>query len=91
MQVIDCLVNLIGRDGCMVEDNGSIFLACDTILNLFLKVVNFNYIQPCDFSAFEAFNLLCFDKQKEQLLFPLDESTVAKILKALAYWTGTTY
>ncbi|XP_024023601.1 neurochondrin [Morus notabilis] len=59
--VIDCLVNLIGRDSCMVEDNGSIFLACDTILNLFLK--------------------------KEQLLFPLDESTVTKFLKALAYWT----
>lgn len=58
--VIDCLVNLIGQDGSM-EDDGCIFLACDTILNLFLK--------------------------KEQLQFPLDESTVSKLLKALANWT----
>ncbi|KAF3447071.1 hypothetical protein FNV43_RR12251 [Rhamnella rubrinervis] len=35
--VIDCLIKLIGRHDCMVEDNGCIFLACDTILNLLLK------------------------------------------------------
>lgn len=35
--VVDCLVNLIGPHGYMVEDKGCIFLACDTILNLLLK------------------------------------------------------
>ncbi|KAJ4707824.1 Neurochondrin [Melia azedarach] len=59
--VIECLVKLIGPGRNMVEDNGCIFLACDTILNLFLK--------------------------KEQVQFPIDESTFVQLLKALAYWT----
>lgn len=44
LQVIECLVKLIGPGRNMVEDNGCIFLACDTILNLFLKVVSSSYI-----------------------------------------------
>ncbi|XP_057959684.1 uncharacterized protein LOC131152081 isoform X2 [Malania oleifera] len=35
--VVECLIKLIGLKGHMVEDNGSIFLACDTIMNLLLK------------------------------------------------------
>ncbi|KAL6985219.1 hypothetical protein U1Q18_018598 [Sarracenia purpurea var. burkii] len=35
--VVECLIKLIGPDGCMVDDYGSIFLACDTILSLLLK------------------------------------------------------
>nr|XP_025623571.1 neurochondrin isoform X6 [Arachis hypogaea] len=35
--VIDCFSKLVGPDGYMVEDNGCIFLACDTIMNLLLK------------------------------------------------------
>ncbi|CAL8997016.1 unnamed protein product [Prunus brigantina] len=37
ISVVDCLVKLIGPHGYMVKDNGCIFLACDTILNLLLK------------------------------------------------------
>ncbi|KAK9280645.1 hypothetical protein L1049_014341 [Liquidambar formosana] len=62
--VVECLTKLIGSNGCMVEDNGSISLACDTIMNLLLK--------------------------REQLRFPLDESTFVHLLKALAYWTEDT-
>ncbi|XP_008813496.2 uncharacterized protein LOC103724114 [Phoenix dactylifera] len=35
--VVECLVKMIGRYGTMVEDNGPIFLACDTILNFLLN------------------------------------------------------
>ncbi|KAJ7958552.1 neurochondrin [Quillaja saponaria] len=35
--VMDCLIKLIGPNGYTVEDNGCIFLACDTIMNLLLK------------------------------------------------------
>ncbi|XAR71016.1 hypothetical protein NMG60_11028091 [Bertholletia excelsa] len=35
--VMDCLIKLIGPDGCKADDNGSIFLACDTVMNLLLK------------------------------------------------------
>ncbi|KAJ9559393.1 hypothetical protein OSB04_014007 [Centaurea solstitialis] len=35
--VIECLIKLLLEDGGTVEDNGPIFLACDTILNLLLK------------------------------------------------------
>lgn len=35
--VVECLIKLVGVDGGTVEDNGPIFLACDTILNLLLK------------------------------------------------------
>ncbi|PSS01101.1 Neurochondrin like [Actinidia chinensis var. chinensis] len=35
--VVACLITSIGPDGCMVDDNGSIFLACDTVVNLLLK------------------------------------------------------
>ncbi|MED6132477.1 hypothetical protein PIB30_019452 [Stylosanthes scabra] len=35
--VIDCFSKLVGPDGYAVEDNGCIFLACDTIMNLLLK------------------------------------------------------
>ncbi|KAK3211603.1 hypothetical protein Dsin_016309 [Dipteronia sinensis] len=35
--VVECLIKLIGPNCRMVEDDGCIFLACDTILNLLLK------------------------------------------------------
>ncbi|ESQ53973.1 hypothetical protein EUTSA_v10024640mg [Eutrema salsugineum] len=35
--VVECLIKLIQRDGQSVEDNGSIFLACDTVMNILLK------------------------------------------------------
>lgn len=35
--VMGCLVKLIRSDGQNGEDNGSIFLACDTVMNLLLK------------------------------------------------------
>ncbi|GMQ02973.1 hypothetical protein CsSME_00048967 [Camellia sinensis var. sinensis] len=35
--VVECLIKLIGPDGHTNDDNGSIFLACDTIMNLLLK------------------------------------------------------
>ncbi|KAL5559720.1 hypothetical protein UlMin_035931 [Ulmus minor] len=38
--VIDCFINLIGANGLMIDDNGSIFLACDTLLNLLLEKEN---------------------------------------------------
>ncbi|KAH9798938.1 neurochondrin [Citrus sinensis] len=59
--VAECLIKLIGPGRVTVEDDGCIFLACDTILNLLLK--------------------------KEQVRFPMDESTSIHLLKALAYWT----
>ncbi|XP_020090387.1 uncharacterized protein LOC109711650 [Ananas comosus] len=31
--VVNCLIKMIEQDAMMVEDNGTIFLACDTILN----------------------------------------------------------
>ncbi|CAB4266821.1 unnamed protein product [Prunus armeniaca] len=37
ISVVDCFVKLIGPHGYMVKDNGCIFLACDTMLNLLLK------------------------------------------------------
>lgn len=64
--VVDCIVRLIRQhDGYMVEDNGCIFFALDTISNLLLK--------------------------KEQVRVPLDDLTVVKLLKALAYWTEGTH
>ncbi|KMZ62662.1 Neurochondrin protein-like [Zostera marina] len=36
--IADCLVKLIGPVGCMIEDSGTVFLACDTFLNLLLKM-----------------------------------------------------
>ncbi|KAL7187310.1 hypothetical protein ACSBR1_037385 [Camellia fascicularis] len=35
--VVECLIKLIGPDGRTNDENGSIFLACDTIMNLLLK------------------------------------------------------
>ncbi|KAL2323768.1 hypothetical protein Fmac_028147 [Flemingia macrophylla] len=35
--VLDCFSKLVGPHAFLVEDNGCIFLACDTILNLLLK------------------------------------------------------
>ncbi|KAG2249835.1 hypothetical protein Bca4012_086812 [Brassica carinata] len=35
--VVECLVKLIQSDGQNGEDNGSIFLACDTVMNILLK------------------------------------------------------
>uniref|UniRef100_A0A2P2L9B7 Uncharacterized protein MANES_03G012200 n=1 Tax=Rhizophora mucronata TaxID=61149 RepID=A0A2P2L9B7_RHIMU len=35
--VVDCLIKLIGPSRSTVEDNGRIFLACDTIMNMLLK------------------------------------------------------
>ncbi|CAH1435719.1 unnamed protein product [Lactuca virosa] len=35
--VVECLIRLVEEDGGTVEQNGPIFLACDTILNLLLK------------------------------------------------------
>ncbi|KAJ1413152.1 Neurochondrin [Sesbania bispinosa] len=37
LEVIDCLCKLIGSNDYMGEDNGCVFLACDTIMNLLLK------------------------------------------------------
>lgn len=39
LQVVECLIKLIGPDGRRIHDNGSIFLACDTVVNLLLKVM----------------------------------------------------
>lgn len=39
LQVVDCLIKLIGPNGGEICDNASIFLACDTVMNLLLKVV----------------------------------------------------
>ncbi|XP_055820220.1 uncharacterized protein LOC129889101 isoform X2 [Solanum dulcamara] len=36
-EVVGCLIALIDQNNFTSEDNGSIFLACDTILNLLLK------------------------------------------------------
>ncbi|GKV03212.1 hypothetical protein SLEP1_g15556 [Rubroshorea leprosula] len=54
--VVDCLIKLIGQNkhGVEVEDEGSIFLACDTILNFLLKREQFQF--PEDKSTF--YNLL---------------------------------
>ncbi|TKY53795.1 neurochondrin protein [Spatholobus suberectus] len=35
--VLDCFSKLVGSHAFLVEDNGCIFLACDTIMNLLLK------------------------------------------------------
>ncbi|KAJ4957471.1 hypothetical protein NE237_024582 [Protea cynaroides] len=35
--VVDCLGKLIGPDSQIVEDDGTIFLACDTVINFLLK------------------------------------------------------
>ncbi|KAG2691426.1 hypothetical protein I3760_08G008400 [Carya illinoinensis] len=35
--VMECLIKLIGPDNHMVENDSSVFLACDTIMNLLLK------------------------------------------------------
>nr|GMD42589.1 neurochondrin isoform X1 [Ipomoea batatas] len=37
MQIVGCLINLINKKGYENEDDGSILLACDTILNVLLK------------------------------------------------------
>lgn len=38
IQVVECLIKLIERCGESVNDDGSIFLACDTVMNILLKV-----------------------------------------------------
>lgn len=35
---MECIVRLIGMNRLTVEDNSAIFLACDTILNILLRV-----------------------------------------------------
>lgn len=35
--VMGCLVRLIEMDSSMIEDNGTIFLACDTVMNILLR------------------------------------------------------
>ncbi|XP_020241641.1 neurochondrin isoform X2 [Asparagus officinalis] len=35
--VVECLIQMIGKDGAAVENYGTIFLACETILNILLK------------------------------------------------------
>lgn len=35
--IVECLLKMIGNDGAMVENYGTIFLACETILNILLK------------------------------------------------------
>ncbi|XVE71224.1 hypothetical protein DITRI_Ditri10aG0133800 [Diplodiscus trichospermus] len=52
--VVDCLIKLIREHRHGVEDNGCIFLACDTIMNFLLKREQFHF--PEDESTF--FNLL---------------------------------
>ncbi|GLT76142.1 hypothetical protein SLA2020_478180 [Shorea laevis] len=54
--VVDCLIKLIGQNKheVEIEDDGSIFLACDTILNFLLKREQFQF--PEDESTF--YNLL---------------------------------
>ncbi|XP_021276278.1 neurochondrin isoform X2 [Herrania umbratica] len=52
--VVDCLVKLIGQNRHGVEDNGCIFLACDTVMNFLLKREQFQF--PEDESTF--YNLL---------------------------------
>nr|GMD40917.1 neurochondrin isoform X2 [Ipomoea batatas] len=37
LQIVGCLINLINKKGYENEDDGSILLACDTILNVLLK------------------------------------------------------
>lgn len=39
LQVVECLVKLVGPDGSKTHDNASVFLACDTVVNLLLKVL----------------------------------------------------
>ncbi|XP_057986062.1 uncharacterized protein LOC110643219 [Hevea brasiliensis] len=58
--VVECLIIVIRPCCYTVEDDSSIFLACNTIMNLLLK--------------------------KEQVQFPVDESTAADLLMALGYW-----
>uniref|UniRef100_A0A5B7BRT3 Neurochondrin n=1 Tax=Davidia involucrata TaxID=16924 RepID=A0A5B7BRT3_DAVIN len=48
--VVDCLIKLIGPNSLVVEDNGTIFLACDTIMNLLLKREQIRF--PFDDSTF---------------------------------------
>ncbi|KAF2303769.1 hypothetical protein GH714_023359 [Hevea brasiliensis] len=60
VKVVECLIIVIRPCCYTVEDDSSIFLACNTIMNLLLK--------------------------KEQVQFPVDESTVADLLMALGYW-----
>ncbi|XVF48315.1 hypothetical protein PTKIN_Ptkin03bG0180300 [Pterospermum kingtungense] len=52
--VVDCLIKLIGQNIHGADNNGCIFLACDTILNFLLKKEQFLF--PEDESTF--FNLL---------------------------------
>lgn len=40
IQVVECLIKLIEHCGEGVDDDGSIFLACDTIMNILLKVLS---------------------------------------------------
>ncbi|CAN8273277.1 unnamed protein product [Cochlearia groenlandica] len=37
VSVVECLIKLIELDGESAEDNGNIFLACDTVMNILLK------------------------------------------------------
>ncbi|KAF2312992.1 hypothetical protein GH714_008630 [Hevea brasiliensis] len=60
VKVVECLIIVIRPCCYTVEDDSSIFLACNTIMNLLLK--------------------------KEQVQFPVDESTAADLLMALGYW-----
>ncbi|XP_050943545.1 uncharacterized protein LOC103502414 isoform X6 [Cucumis melo] len=36
-EVVKCLINLIHKHGGWIDNDGSIFLPCDTILNVLLK------------------------------------------------------
>lgn len=89
---MECLMKLIGPNNYVVENSSCVFLACDTIMNLLLKVVYcWHHSQKMCFMILvcKRLTILLLFVNREQARLSLDESTFVHLLKALAYWTGT--
>lgn len=78
---------MIDTHSYKVEDTDSIFLACDTIMNLLLKVLSAHYIRTSllSFWCNDPFNLL---QQKEKVPLSLKEPIYVNLLRTLTCWAG---
>lgn len=91
LQVVGCLIALIEQNNYTSKDNGSIFLACDTVLNLLLKVVPAQQHLIWWISYVCMMLLTMLPSQREQIKFPSDDPSFIRLLVALSHWAGNIF
>lgn len=86
---------MVAQNAHVAEDGGSIFLTCDTVLNLLLKVmlgapssVRSPSLASHEMLLYDLYYCSFFVQQREELQLSLDASLSIDLLKALTYWAG---